>query len=564
MDQFPRPEHPRPLLRREPWLNLNGKWEFGIGEGEPDGLIMVPFPPESMLSGVGVTEFMPLLHYRRTFTIPWDPAGNRTLIHFGAVDYEARVWLNGVYLGSHRGGYTPFSFDISAHLSTENELSVEARDDNRSGLQPCGKQSQRPESHGCRYKRVTGIWQTVWLEAVGQTQITSVSVGDPEGKRLLASVDLDPPRRGEVLAEVKREGITVGSGRCPASRYAQVPIEMDEAPALWEPGEASIYDLDLRISENGETLDKVSTYFGLRRVEVKGDSFLINGRRVFQRLVLDQGYYPDGVYTAPNDDALRHDIEISMEMGFNGARLHQKVFEPRFLYWADRLGYLVWAEFPSWGLNMGDPEACRNFIAEWSQAVTRDMNHPSIIGWCPFNETPVDQNVELVRAAYHLAKTMDPTRPVIDTSGYTHVVTDLYDSHDYDQDVEGFQARHRSILTAGRPYQNHPEDDSPYEGQPVWVSEFGGTWWNPDQTGDEAWGYGERPRSVGEFLERYRGLASALLENHKIVGFCYTQLHDIEQEVNGLHTYERVPKFRTEEIRQMNSALAAYEEAQER
>jgi hypothetical protein len=294
-------------------------------------------------------------------------------------------------------------------------------------------------------------------------------------------------------------------------------------------------------------------------VEIEGDRFLLNGKRVFQRLVLDQGYYPGGVYTAPGDPDLRRDIEISKEMGFNGARLHQKVFEPRFLYWADRLGYLVWGEFPSWGMDMSKPQACESFISEWLEVLRRDINHPSIVGWCPFNETDPKQNSWLVRTVYEITKMVDPGRPVIDTSGYTHVATDVYDSHDYDQNVETFKARHSSILGKGEPYRNHPDQDAPYSGQPVMVSEFGGTWWNPGQTESEAWGYGQRPRSASQFLTRYKGLASALLRNPKIVGFCYTQLYDIEQEVNGLHTYDRKPKFDPSKIRAINTRKAAYE-----
>jgi beta-galactosidase/beta-glucuronidase len=562
MGEVPRPEHPRPGLIRPSWLNLNGGWLFGIGEGEPEEEITVPFPPESELSGIGNTDFMPLVKYARTFDFGLDSAGKRVLLHFGAVDFEARAWLNGSYLGKHVGGYSPFSFEVTDDIiEGENLLSLEVRDDNRTGLQPCGKQSTRPESYGCRYTRVTGIWQPVWLEVVGKHYIDSVTVGRPrDGQNIWAMVDLiGRADRGTIELEVSIDGEIVGRGKAPASLHTKIPIEMGE-PELWGPGNPNLYDVNLILRSGDAVVDGVESYFGLRSISVQGDSMLINGERVFQRLVLDQGYYPDGIYTARTDADLRHDIEISMEMGFNGARLHQKVFEPRFLYWADRLGYMVWGEYPSWGMDIFNTEACNHLISEWSDVVRRDLNHPSIIGWCPFNETPRDQNVDLIKAVYELTRQLDPGRPVIDTSGYTHVVTDVYDSHDYDQDPVSFRERHRAILDGGTPYQNHPEDDAEYAGQPVMVSEFGGTWWNPGQAGEDAWGYGDRPRTVEEFLVRYRALVKALLENPKMSGFCYTQLYDIEQEVNGLNTYAREAKFDPSVIRDVNTAPATYED----
>lgn len=572
MAQMPRPEHPRPQLYRQPWLCLNGTWKFAVdadGTGEArgwpqgpdlDSKILVPFPPESRLSGLGLTDFMPTVWYSRTFRLPKGMAGKRILLHFGAVDYEARAWLNGQYLGDHRGGYTPFTFDVTGKVSEgPNQVVVQARDDNRSGLQPSGKQSAKRESHGCMYTRVTGIWQTVWLEAVGPAFVETVSIGTAKHSgRVWAMATFSGSPKGVVEVLVYREGDLVARGRGPASRDTKIPLDLG-APRLWCPDDPNLYDLELVARQNGRIFDRVRSYFGIRSVEIEGDSFLLNGMRIFQRLVLDQGYYPEGVYTAPSDSDLRRDIEISKEMGFNGARLHQKVFESRFLYWADRLGYLVWGEFPSWGITMSKSQACESFISEWLEVLRRDIIHPCIIGWCPFNETDPKQKSWLVRTVYEITKMVDPCRPVIDTSGYTHVATDVYDSHDYDQNVETFRARHSSILEKGEPYRNHPDQDVAYSGQPVMVSEFGGTWWNPGRTESEAWGYGQRPKSASEFLTRYKGLASALLGNPKMVGFCYTQLYDIEQEVNGLYTYDRRPKFDPGKIRAVNGRKAAYE-----
>ncbi len=573
MARIPRPEHPRPSLYRRPWLCLNGTWKFAVdldGTGEARGWarepeldleILVPFPPESRLSGLGLTDFMPVVWYSRSFRLPKAMAGKRILLHFGAVDYEARVWLNGHYLGEHRGGYTPFTFEITGKVSGgHNWLVLQARDDNRSGLQPSGKQSARRESYGCMYSRVTGIWQTVWLEAVGPAFIETVSVGTAkQGCRTWVVAKLSGSPEGVVEAFVYKDGAMVACGGSPASSEVRIPLDLG-TPKLWSPDDPNLYDLELVVRSGGRVLDRVRSYFGIRSVEIQGDRFLLNGKRIFQRLVLDQGYYPGGIYTAPSDGDLRRDIEISKEMGFNGARLHQKVFEPRFLYWADRLGYMVWGEFPSWGIDPSRPQACENFISEWVEVLRRDIKHPCIIGWCPFNETDPNQDSWVVRTVYGITKMVDPERPVIDTSGYTHVATDVYDCHDYDQNPQTFRARHLSILERGEPYRNRPGRDAPYSGQPVMVSEFGGTWWNPGQTGTKAWGYGERPKSEAEFLERYEALTGALLANPKIVGFCYTQLYDVEQEVNGLLTYDRKPKFDPARIRAINTRRAAYEE----
>jgi hypothetical protein len=256
---------------------------------------------------------------------------------------------------------------------------------------------------------------------------------------------------------------------------------------------------------------------------------------------------------------MRHDIELSMAMGFNGARLHQKVFEARFLYWADRMGYLVWGEYPNWGLDHADPAALERVMSEWIEVLERDYNHPAIVGWCPFNETNPAQNPELLRMIYRMTKAIDPTRPVIDTSGYVHVETDIYDSHNYEQDPRKFAAAFEAFKTSNEVYRNFVKDDAAYLGQPYFCSEYGGIWWNPGQTDKKAWGYGDRPTSEAEFIARYRELTEALLFHPNMFAFCYTQLTDVEQEVNGLYTYDRQPKFDPAIIRQINMQPAAIE-----
>ncbi len=573
---IPRPQYPRPQFVRGQWLNLNGWWKFAYDpgqSGEMRGLvgdasypkrILVPFCPESRLSGIGNTDFMPCVWYQRSFTVAEDWAGQRVLLHFGAVDYEATVWVNGVKVGSHRGGYTPFSLDITGQLqAAENVLTVRAGDDARNPLQPSGKQSPRYESYGCMYTRTTGIWQAVWMEPVPETRIKRLRLhGSPTRGSALVEADLAGRPQGLLLrAEAFLEGEPVGDVTVPATGHTRLEVSFSEV-RLWSPESPALYDLRLTLQDwAGQTVDQVDSYCGLREIEAEGNRLLLNGELLFMRLVLDQGYYPDGIYTAPSDEALRADIERSLALGFNGARLHQKVFEPRFLYWADRLGYLVWGEYADWGLDTSRPEALAVFLPEWLEAVERDRNHPALIGWCPFNETPAQRDAELLRTVYRVTKAVDSTRPVIDTSGYHHVETDVYDSHHYEQESEKFAAAFEGFRTGDAPFQNGPGKEADYAGQPYFVSEYGGIWWNPGQTDERAWGYGDRPRTEEEFLTRYRALTETLLSHPKVCGFCYTQLYDVEQEVNGLYTYGREAKFPPQAIAEINRQRAAVERA---
>lgn len=570
---IPRPEYPRPQLVRQDWLNLNGTWEFELdpgvsGEqrdfhlGAPySKKILVPFCPESELSGIGQKDFMLCVWYRRNFALPEGWQGKRILIHFGAVDYEAKVWVNGKLAGPHRGGYAPFSFEITDLVrKNDNTVVVRAYDDTRSGLQPKGKQCSDYHSRGVHYTRTTGIWQTVWLEALGPAFLRSFRLYPDVDE---GSVTIQPRVDGELegvtlKTTVRANGRKVGEATVDARSSAPLTIKLSER-RLWEPGAPFLYDLDFTLLKERKTIDEVRSYFGLRKVEIQGNRVLINNKPVFQRLVLDQGFYPDGIYTAPDDEALKKDIEMCMAMGFNGARLHQKVFEPRFLYWADVLGYLVWGEYPNWGLDHSDPRALERMLPEWLEVVNRDFNHPSIITWTPFNETPGNQNPELLRTIYRVTRSVDPTRPVHDTSGYIHVETDIFSVHCYNQDTVKFRSFFEDFKTSDKIWQNRPEHDSPYQGQPYIVDEYGGIWWNPGQKDDKAWGYGGRPKSEKEFLDRYRALTETLLFHPKMFGFCYTQLYDIEQEVNGLLTYDRRFKFDPEVIKSINSQPAAYE-----
>ena len=565
---IPRPEYPRPQLVRAQWMNLNGEWGFEVDHGNSGrerGLpsceslserITVPFAPESRLSGLGRTDFMRSVWYRREFAVPADWAGGRVILHFGAVDYMAEVWVNGVSVGTHKGGYTPFSFDVTERLdrSGRNAVTVNAYDDVLDPMQPTGKQSPKYGNYGCMYTRSTGIWQTVWLERVPEAYIKGLKLTpDLDNGRLYVHADLGGPAGGmELRAAASLGGERKATATAKASgRSATAVVELP-GPEAWGPGKPVLYDLRLTLGE-----DAVDSYFGMRKVDINGYAIRINGEPVFQRLVLDQGYYPDGIYTAGTDDELRRDIELSMAAGFNGARLHMKVFEPRLLYWADRLGYLVWGEYPNWGLNEADERALLHMLPEWMEAVARDYDHPSVVGWCPFNETGTGRVAATFKTIYDVTRAIDPTRPIIDTSGYVHAVTDIYDVHDYEQDVGVFAERYAKVADGTCIYQNQPRHER-YEGQPYFVSEFGGPWWDHDGDG-EGWGYGKAPKDKEEFYARYQGWVDALLGNPRMCAFCYTQLTDVMQEKNGMYTFDRRPKFDMARVRAINGRKAAVE-----
>lgn len=574
---IPRPEYPRPDFVRAEWLNLNGEWDFALDlsdSGEERGLpegqgfdrkILVPFAPESSLSGVGYLDFMPAVWYKKVIRIPEKWKGKRILLNFEAADYRTTVWVNGNKVGENSGGYAPFSFDITDFCHRpENLLVVRCQDYLRSNLQPSGKQSKRYHSYSCLYRRTTGLWQTVWLEPVPSAYVEEYRVyPDVDNGQAVLMVKLAGATPEDTLElEVKDGGKVIFQERKKAGTIISFEVKIDR-PRLWEIRKPYLYDFTLELKKGKEqSLDRVQGYFGLRKIEARGEKIYFNNRPLFLRTVLDQGFYPDGIYTAPSDEALRRDIELSLACGFDGARLHQRVFERRFLYWADKLGYLVWGEFADWGLDLSRPESLLIFQREWEKVVLRDFNHPSVIGWCPFNEQWGEEFPGVMERIFSLTKKLDPTRLVIDASGGYHVVIpDVYDSHNYEQNVQKFKAVYDGLLETppGAFANGDPKKNTPYRGQPYFVSEYGGIWWNPGQKDDKAWGYGERPRTAEEFLERYRGLTEALLFNPKIAGFCYTQLYDIEQEVNGLYTFDRQPKFDPAYFFKVNQQKAAIE-----
>ena len=554
-----RPEYPRPQLRRDLWQNLNGEWEYStdrMNSGldrklmEPDALfgetINVPFCRESELSGIGDKEFCDCVWYRKRIRIPAEWTGKRILLHIGACDFLTTLWVDGKKVGDHRGGFSSFSFELTPYISGEEAiLTLRAFDDVRSGKQAGGKQSKKYGSFGCYYTRTTGIWQTVWLEAVEQSYLTELKYyPDIDAKTLTVHAVADRADGMILKLKASYKGKPMGEATCTVhGKTAVATIPLSELH-LWECGNGRLYDLTLTLGE-----DRVDSYFGMRNVGLKDGILYLNNQPIFQRLVLDQGFYPDGIFTAPSEEALLGDVERSMAMGFNGARLHQKIFEPVFLYHCDRLGYMVWGEHGNWSLDISKPEAYRAFLPEWLETVKRDFNHPAIIGWCPLNETQPDQDPEFVRFLADMTRAYDPTRLYIETSGYCHVpgISDMVDLHDYSgrellEERYGGLARGEEV----RVYVPRKWKIEEY-GKPTFISEYGGIYWNPDLEQDkdrcDSWGYGKGPHTKEEFIARFREQTEFFLFNPHMSALCYTQLTDVEQEQNGLYTYDRVAKF---------------------
>jgi len=470
----PRSEYPRPSFVRSDWLCLNGEWQFEIDKGDSGshrgllgrelaGTIIVPFCPESTLSGVGDTDFLNAVWYRREVEIPKEWSGKKALLHFQAVDYDATVWANGTEVARHRGGFSPFTVDLGKVASPGEKVIIVVRArDTHVPPQPRGKQSQRFNNYGCLYTRTTGIWQTVWMEPVPEIHLRRPRITPDVGN---CTIHLDQPVNNNLPGLKLRAKLSDSDGLvCEAETKADLEMTPrldlqipEDKVKLWSTTDPHLYDLEMQLVDaNDEIVDKAESYAGLRSVAIDGKAIKINGETIFQRLVLDQGYYPDGIMTAPTDDALRQDIELSIEAGFNGARLHQKVFEERFLYHADKLGYLVWGEYADWGCRGygTDDDHCQpgaTYITQWLEILERDYSHPSIVGWCPLNETnqlmreDITVLDDVTRGMFLATKAMDPTRPVLDTSGYAHRVqeADVYDCHDYQQDPEKLKAKSR-------------------------------------------------------------------------------------------------------------------------
>lgn len=588
----PRAEYPRPQFERADWQNLNGQWTYtfdfvgsGLEKNYPEskgfeGKITVPFCPESKLSGVGYTDFINHIWYQRNISVPQAWQGKNILLNFGAVYYNSEIYIDGKLAGRHFGGSTSFSVDITKFVSDgkSHSLVVHAYSDTRTTKQPAGKQNVRLNQFECMYTRTTGIWQTVWMEPVAKEGLERAQViTDIDQKQIVIHPEFYSQTGGTLTVTLKDGKKVVATQNVKAQNTSTIVIPV-KSPKLWSPANPFLYDLTYQVKNvQGEVVDEISSYVGMRKIHIEGNKTYLNNEPFYQRLVLDQGFYPDGIWTAPSDEALKHDIELSMQAGFNGARLHQKVFEERFHYWADHLGYITWGEAPSWGMNTNDPEVARNFMTEWSEEITRDRNHPSIVTWTPMNEEWWPDRVQyprFVSDVYDLSKMLDPTRPVCDVSGGVHIKTDIWTTHSYEQDPaklkeliyngtrwfqtpNEYQGLYRTNVGFNRPTDNEKYDFPTYDtaSMPYILDEFGGIKWVKGQdkeTGNsnKSWGYGEPPHSLEEFYTRLEGQVDALMEiSENVWGYCYTQLTDVEQEQNGIYFYDRSSKFDMARIR---------------
>ena len=576
-EELPRAEYPRPQFERQEWINLNGTWDFEFDFGK-SGMdrelfkagslsqeITVPFCPESELSGIGHTDFINCVWYRRDISTPEEWNGKNIYLNFGAVDYAAEIFIDGILAGRHYGGSSSFSIDLSGHVEAGkiHNLVIRVEDNQRSGEQSVGKQCSTFNSAGCFYTRTTGIWQTVWMEAVDRHGLKRVTMRpDIDQCQLMVMPEFYSESDCTLEVSVKDNGKTVARKSVPCSNHACIVLPLKKMK-LWSPEDPFLYDVDFHVKDaGGNVLDHVKSYAGMRKIHISDGKVYLNNREYFQRLVLDQGFYPDGIWTAPSDEALRHDIELAKAAGFNGARLHQKVFEERYFYWADRLGYLTWGEGPSYGMNVNNEIAARNFLSEWLEIVVRDRNHPSLVTWTPFNETWDSQDgtyPRFVRDIYAETKAADPTRPINDASGDDHVMTDIWSVHNYEQD--GDKLKEQLALTEGRePYRHSYEKEflAVYGGQPYILDEFGGIGWMSPEERKHSWGYGNLPQTEEEFYSRLDKMVKAVASLEHIAGFCYTQLTDVEQEKNGIYKYDRTEKLDIEKVRHIFMQIPSF------
>ena len=578
---YPMHGYPRPQLQRTEWLSLNGPWDFALdvdasianlAEVAWTSVIQVPFAPETSASGVRHADLFQACWYRKTASVPALAEGERLLLHFGAVDYHATVWVNGHRVGQHEGGYTPFRFDITDEVDGQETcvIAVRAEDDPADLAKPRGKQDWQRDPHSIWYPRTTGIWQTVWLERVPHTRIDSVRwTPNLERWEIGCAVDCEGPDRDGLTLRVRLHS---GEQVLADDRYLMVKGEVHRRIALsdpgiddfrngllWSPGSPSLIFADLELSTaSGTVIDTVSSYTALRSISTDGDRFVLNGRPYYLRLVLDQGYWPESGLTPPDDDAVRRDVALAKSMGFNGVRKHQKLEDPRYLYWADHLGLVVWAEMPS--CYRFTRHSIQRATREWMDAIMRDYSHPCICAWVPFNESWGVPNLPMnaterhyVHALYHLTKTSDPTRPVIGNDGWESVATDIIGIHDYDPNPQQLGLRYGARELRPRLFKHERpagralvlQGDQYADDSPIMLTEFGGIALSTGVAG--TWGYSRVP-TPEQLAERYRAL---LVEVHAIAlfaGFCYTQFADTYQETNGLLYADRRPKFPIGEI----------------
>ena len=569
MDNIPRGEYPRPNFKREHWLPLNGTWKFSFDDAKLDKEITVPYVYQCELSGIGTKEFHENLWYEKGFVLPASMHGRRIHLHFGAVDYISRIWVNDIFIGEHTGGQTGFCFDITEAIrpDAENIVRLKAYDPSFDIDIPRGKQFWEAESRSIFYTPSSGIWQSVWIEAVSENHIKNVYIIPMlDEQSVKFEYDLGGNARSTLDIDISYEGrFITGVSVAPQGLSGSVTVKLNQSNLnawnfiedfTWSPENPRLFDVCYILKNGGHVEDAVDSYFGMRKVSVANGVFMLNNRPYYQRLVLDQGYWQKSLLTAPTDEDFVKDIALVKQMGFNGVRKHQKVEDPRYLYHADKMGLLVWGEIGS--AYAYTRRYAQNMALEWMEAVKRDYNHPCIIVWTPLNESWGIQEVNTdtsvnghCKAMYHLTKSLDATRLVISNDGWEHTDSDLLTIHDYDWREEVLQKRYESIesilrsMPAGRALYATGSD---YSDQPILLTEFGGILFKCDETENkEDWGYSAAVNKE-DFLERYRAVIAPLYKSPHIQGFCYTQFTDVEQEINGLLTYTREPKVDMEDI----------------
>lgn len=586
-----RNEYPRPQFVRESWQNLNGEWQFAFDDDdlgkeerwfadkELDGKINVPFVYQSELSGINQRTPHDIVWYKRSFEI--QPEKNeRVILHFGAVDYEADVYVNGQHVCHHIGGTTSFSIDITEQLreGTEQEVSVRAFDSHYDETIPRGKQFWEDESRGIWYTNSTGIWQTVWLETVPRNYIKEVKITPlfDEGKVSFDAEFSVVEPNASLEYEIHYGELPIASGAVSVvAKRTVFDVELIQNHIFrtnyhsegwsWTPETPNLFDVTFRLVSEEQTEDKVASYFGFRKVHTEDGMVFLNNKPYYQKLILDQGYWPTGLLTAPTDADFVKDIELAKEMGFNGCRKHQKVEDPRFLYWADKLGFIVWGECAASAIYNHD--SAERLVHEWSDIIRRDYNHPSIITWVPVNESWGVPNISFDRqqqhftqTMYHYLKSLDRTRLVISNDGWALTDTDIVAVHNYAHGEEAEKEKYlyfkdslstveKLITRRSTPWPIFANGFS-YENQPILLTEFGGIGF--DVSGQPGWGY-TSVENEEEFLRDYRRVMEAVFASEGLWGYCYTQLSDVEQEINGLLTYEREPKCDLKELAKINN-----------
>jgi beta-galactosidase/beta-glucuronidase len=586
------PAYPRPQLERNHWLALNGPWRFAFDDDRryrrPADIeqwpqtIEVPYPPESKASGIGDRGYHRVVWYQRDVELV--PDGERVILHFGAVDYNAKVWVNESLVVSHEGGHTPFSADITAAIRSDGlqVVTVRAEDDPHDLTKPRGKQDWQLEPHSIWYPRTTGIWQTVWIERVGRTYIEKIRwTPHIEGYAITfearvagdvtdgLTIDVELRHENRLLAKDVYRVIDREADR--RIILSDPGIDDFRNELLWSPERPTLLDARIRLRRGDEVLDEFRSYAALRAVHILRDRLMLNGRPYVLRLVLDQGYWPDTLLAAPDDEALRRDVELAKAMGFNGVRKHQKIENPRYLYWADRLGLLVWEEMPS--AYRFTRTAIKRVVREWSEVIERDYSHPCVIVWVPFNESwgvpdlpAIREHRHAVEALYHLTKTLDATRPVIGNDGWESSATDIIGIHDYDDDPEHIRRRYGPEISPQQLFDRRRPggrvltlDGFPHRGQPIMLTEFGGIAYPkfPQEGVSHIWGYAFATDDE-DFVRRYEELMSVVAHTALFSGSCYTQFADTFQEANGLLSADRTPKIPLERIAQLTKLSVSY------